>query len=458
MSTKHVTHNILTPGLPGDGFTAPEATAARRKLETVTAVSADWYSDLNDAITAAGVGGRVVLSPGVEYAQDDPLLVLDNLTIEGDSRYGSVIKYTGAAAVQAPNFLTGGIVGFRMFNITLDGDSVGGMGIDARSFSQSHFDMVRIWNPTSHGVWWGGDGDYHGGWSNSFKRGEVRGPMTGDAMRFEGRAGGSGGAPTANDILVEACTIFTRESPNSNGVNIVNGDSNVFFANDCGYGIIANAAYRLGSNLAERNRFIANRTENIERAVLIEGGQHNMFAMNSFGLRANANHHGAEIYSGSDRNVFLHNWWDAKGLGPRVWEDAGPGAYNTIIDDLSPAYGLAYGNTATDPRGAIHSVSDTGSFGLGVKAKADSQPRWFTSGGGTQWFGSGSGNPDVSLERIAANTLATGTGDKMIARGGLGSSSLVAVTGTLGTLIRRMPIYDETGAFIGYIPVYNNIT
>jgi hypothetical protein len=63
-------------------------------------------------------------------------------------------------------------------------------------------------------------------------------------------------------------------------------------------------------------------------------------------------------------------------------------------------------------------------------------------------------NPGAaSLTSIGASTFAY----RSIGRG-LASNNIPSVTGTLGTLARKLEVVDHTGAIIGYLPVYTTIT
>lgn len=459
MSTRHYVHNIITPGLPGDGIDNAEAEVIRRKLEPINIVSADWYSDPNDAIAEAGVGGHVKFTEGVTYNISEPIRPLSGQTIEGGDRGSTNIITSGDAAIASPTPTTAQLQNVIVRGLNLVGNDAAGVGLDARGMTRCRFDDLWIEGFTVHGVWWGGDQPTDvGGWSNLAYNLRVRAPLNGGAAMYFGGRVGAGGPATANNIVVFGGSLYTRDHPDSYAILIDHGGANRFYGIDMGYGVNSGAAIRLSHDLARQNLFSGIRTENVKRAVVITGGKYNVFEACAFGLYTNSDSHGAEIGSGSSRNVFRDNWWSATGLAPRVWESGGPGSYQTIIDDMMPDYGTTYSNTVTDPRGRVTITATGTSVAWGVKAQSDAGVRLRTTASGTFDWGPGDGTLDTRLERRGPNTLATGSNDKFIADGGLGVSSLVPVSGTLGTMIRRMPIYDETGTHIGYIPVYDTIT
>lgn len=70
----------------------------------------------------------------------------------------------------------------------------------------------------------------------------------------------------------------------------------------------------------------------------------------------------------------------------------------------------------------------------------------------------GLGIQDLELFRDAQGNLAMLTANRrLITNGGFGTAN-TQVASTLGTVARRMPIYDDTGALLGYIPIYGSIT
>jgi len=56
-----------------------------------------------------------------------------------------------------------------------------------------------------------------------------------------------------------------------------------------------------------------------------------------------------------------------------------------------------------------------------------------------------------------AGSISTLLGQKLIARGGLGIGNSAAAT-TPGSVVKKMEVFSETGASLGFIPIYNSIT
>jgi hypothetical protein len=88
-------------------------------------------------------------------------------------------------------------------------------------------------------------------------------------------------------------------------------------------------------------------------------------------------------------------------------------------------------------------VTITGS--VAPQAHVD-QKNWWTVGGTA---------PDTNLYRGAANLLKTD--DKFAAVAGLGVGNSAAAT-TLGSVTKKIEVFDASGVSLGFVPVYNSIT
>ena len=80
--------------------------------------------------------------------------------------------------------------------------------------------------------------------------------------------------------------------------------------------------------------------------------------------------------------------------------------------------------------------------------------------GGAIEFGPTAGVTDTFLYRSGANALRTdgaltvGTNVRIIGNLGVGNSAAAA----LGTVVRKVQIFDSAGASLGFLPVYDAIT
>jgi hypothetical protein len=414
--------------LPNANITGPEWTNVQQQVDARPVVSADWFSDINAAISSAGTGGTVRLSANTTYdtgGSGDPLLLTDAVTIEGADRFTSVINATGASAIRTATPTTQ-VQNAIVRNLTLDGGGVSPLGLDARFLSRCHFDLLRIRNFTEKAVWFGGQQATDiGGWSNTFWRSLVYAPAVGSGLHFEGQVGT--GAATANNINVQACAIYTKDNNAlSYAVNIVNGEGNQLIGNDMGYG--GGTALVLGSTLAQNNSFIANRMENTARAVLCAGGRYNGFVRNVFHAATTASsHHLVELTAGSYRNAFLWNTTTQGGTIAPLYYEAGPGYMTHII---TPDLG------ETTPH-AIRFVNDFQS--IQSRFTTDTTDRFTMTGGGVMAWGNGTAAPDVSLRRVEGDpngSVSAGPGSLALSTNGTiyrkatgtGSSGWVALT------------------------------
>ncbi len=89
------------------------------------------------------------------------------------------------------------------------------------------------------------------------------------------------------------------------------------------------------------------------------------------------------------------------------------------------------------------------------KVGGDAQFRYIRLADGTMKWGGGSLVSDVELARTAANLL--NVNKKLSATQGIGVGNSAAGA-TLGTVVKKVQIFDEAGASIGYLPVYDAIT
>lgn len=61
-------------------------------------------------------------------------------------------------------------------------------------------------------------------------------------------------------------------------------------------------------------------------------------------------------------------------------------------------------------------------------------------------------------DTATVGSTSTLRGQKLIAWGGLGVGNDAAASGPVGTVVKKIEVFDETGASLGYLPVYNAIT
>ena len=76
-------------------------------------------------------------------------------------------------------------------------------------------------------------------------------------------------------------------------------------------------------------------------------------------------------------------------------------------------------------------------------------------GDGRVEWGPGNGGRDVNLYSQGGDKLKTD--DLLITALGLGVGNSASAS-ALGTLTRKMQVYDASGASLGYVPIYSTIT
>jgi len=340
-------------------------------------ISADWYSNPNDAIAAAGIGGEVRFSGGVTYILTEPLRPMRRQTLFGVDPRTTIIKYAsaGASVVEVSDPATEhDYVTLR--NMLIDGDFVSAIALDARGMTRALFENVKLQNITQAGLSLGGDMPaFQSGWSNVFRKGEIIAPANGAGVLIDGHTDSGTGARTGNNHTLQDLIINLTPDATSIGVDIVAGDSNRIVNSDIGYSEGIGIAIRMQAG-AEQNFVHQNRVENCPRGVVIDGGFGNIVSANWFS-GAHATYHPAEVYTGnlgSMRNVpnqFLGNTYDAAALSPYVWEETDLGT--VILDNQGLDLNIPAGqpalrvfnrqnslNWAVDGNGTITWIEPTG--------------------------------------------------------------------------------------------------
>lgn len=118
--------------------------------------------------------------------------------------------------------------------------------------------------------------------------------------------------------------------------------------------------------------------------------------------------------------------------------------------------------SSTIASGAITSTSAvigasgqaSGSTAFQARVSGDANFRIEIRNNGTIVFGDGAGN-NASLASPGASLLRTP--GKMLATSGIGVGNSASAS-AVGTLSKKMQVFDETGASIGYVPIYTTIT
>src|SRR5690606_17599385 len=273
------------------------------------AVSADWFSNINDAITAArntGDGGIVTLSKDTTYSTNgQPLLVSSGLKIIGESARSSRISVDAEAAVKVAALSTRTeFVTIR--DLTINGSGSTPVGMDLRGFYKSHIENFFI-NGCEVGIWVGGDlTQYHSCWSNYVVNGKIDTTDAGTGVRFSGTVNGGGsGAATANNNFFSHVDVNIGPDADSIGYDLQVGDTNLIQHTDCGYSNGAGIPFRFG-NKSFRNTVAFSRTEDCERSVVMDGGSYNRVTSNSL-VSVSTTYYPVEVGGNAQWALFENN-------------------------------------------------------------------------------------------------------------------------------------------------------
>lgn len=112
-------------------------------------------------------------------------------------------------------------------------------------------------------------------------------------------------------------------------------------------------------------------------------------------------------------------------------------------------------NTGIGATAYLATVADTTSRVLAGGVSGDSSQRTVIYADGKQEWGSGSASRDTNLYRKSAGVLSSDY--KITATEGIGIGNS-ANASTLGTLTKKMEVFDASGNSIGFIPIYSSIT
>lgn len=143
-----------------------------------------------------------------------------------------------------------------------------------------------------------------------------------------------------------------------------------------------------------------------------------------------------------------------------------PGDWTSIGGTLStsqlvPPIASGYTNASVHTDGVLsHLLTLLGGasgtdYPIRILRSGESQPRWRNDNAGIQEWGDGTNPPDTNLFRQGANILRTN--DKLTADLGFGVGNSASAT-SAGAIVKKIEVFSETGASLGYLPVYNTIT
>lgn len=91
-----------------------------------------------------------------------------------------------------------------------------------------------------------------------------------------------------------------------------------------------------------------------------------------------------------------------------------------------------------------------------TRVVGDVAERFSINASGAISWGAGNNHTDVSLGRIGPGILRNQIGGKIISQGGFGVGNSVAAT-TPSTVVRKIEVFDNVGASLGFVPVYASI-
>lgn len=103
----------------------------------------------------------------------------------------------------------------------------------------------------------------------------------------------------------------------------------------------------------------------------------------------------------------------------------------------------------------MESAASVNSIAFSFRLTGDSSSRFLVTIPGVIAWGPGNASRDVNLYRLGVDQLKTD--DKFLAALGIGVGNSAAAT-TLGTVAKKMQVFDASGSSLGYVPIYDAIT
>ena len=350
-------------------------------------ISADWFSDLNDAIDIARQGVRgvrpIVLSKDTDYDRTgmDPVRLYSGVVISGDSPVASRVRTADSDAVLfqvASGDLCDRVV---LRDFRLHGSNVAAVGLDWRGITRGLAQNIEVQGFTDTQLWVGGDlPAYTACWNNSFRDLRLMAPSNGSALRLSGRTESGSGVSTANRNMFAGCRVKVLDSPTSIGVDLQHGDTNQFIGGDYGYGG-AGTIFKLDVG-AYINTFAFGASEDAEHSVDVAGSR-NLFIGWSFPSASDQ-----VIRAGATYNQFI-------GCPHLNIVDEEPDANRTVVIGLGPS-----------EFHAIRTRTQSGSYAIQVQRVGESNPRFrVVDSGRFQWLNPATDTPYAGISPVSNATL-----------------------------------------------------
>lgn len=227
-----------------------------------TGVSAcDWTVPL----AALPTGGGILFVPEGTYKTTSPIEHGSGVTIQGESRDGSVIRAaTANAAIKVANPAVA-VNRPAIERLTIVNDGSTQTGIDARGMTRASIDNVFVSGFSSHGIRFGASG-YATGWTNWVTRSHIQSSPTGVLLEAN-----------ANWITLLTNIIIPNNASGAIGVDVAGGDSFRAIDNDIGYAAKATAVWLRATSgygflLANRHEAIASDATVTAYPIEIEDG------------------------------------------------------------------------------------------------------------------------------------------------------------------------------------------
>lgn len=422
------------------------------------AVNADWFSDLNDAITFAIANGFAPVWMPSARTQTTPVTIpngwQNGFRLWGNGQHAS-ITYTGGGAFLTvdPNGTPSSSTQrayWAIHDLSLIGPgsgTAGGIGLMINNSAIGALFDVRI---------------------NGFEKGLV----------YENYANANGASCYYNDayhVRVRLCKdcVTLQNGANSNtfhGGSLVNSERGVVIANAnnvsfFGVDIESNTVY--GADIdGTKNHFFGCRFENPSATKEIRFNDSNGRGIGnqviSFFVETAID--GAITWDANHDNLVLASGYLNLGSSDATAEPFVINGKRTAASDAEPFMSIAdeYSSSGS-PIGYQYTAVRIGSIGF-LMVKDDGAGHFYpvvqidyqTGGKPHLTFGDGASlAQDTNLYRNAANVLKTD--DKLVAALGIGVGNSASAS-AVGTLSKKMEVFDASGASLGFVPIYSSIT
>lgn len=403
-------------------------------------VNAGMYASLSAAVADLPSGGGIVWCPNGTRAHVAAQSIAPGVEIEGESRNGVTINVAAADAafkVATPNGSNNNAIALRNLTVVNTGSTP--YGLDLRGMTETEVENVELRSFATAGIILGGDTPTYGNaHTNALRRVEVRSSPT--CVLSQGTVGGgASGTPMAVNVVVDECRLYPTNVAGAIAIDLE--DAQDWTISRCDIAGAALATGLMSRANSRGNVLLANRFEDVGGA----GGPYPV-----------------HLVSGTTFNFLVGNRY-ATTSALKVYDEAPSSSKTLILDiqhrtaDFFNAYSLDIVIPILFRVGARFQTGASSTDVIESKLTADAFKNWGMSVNGKLSYYDPADGTTVQASLEQASTTVLKATAKLTATAGLGAGNSAAAT-TLGSVTKKMEVFDAGGASLGFVPIYDAIT